>query len=646
MHRAYLSIAASEVPQKSCHELYGLLAARLPFAVEPRQRAAWESQIKHLKSIARDIPNAHFFLEFLIPRMGRRADLIIISGGVVFVVEYKVGSSQFERTSLNQVFGYGLDLKNFHEPSRLLPIVPILIPTTATKSENSQPIWHPDGLADPLKIQIDALSSVVQRIADANNRLLINPISWFKGRYRPTPTIVEAAQALYRGHEVEEISRSEAGAENLTRTSNYIEQAIELAKNKKQKIICFVTGVPGAGKTLAGLNVATSRQRAHEDEHAVFLSGNGPLVAVLREALIHDAVSRAKENNILISKSAEKRKADAFIQNIHHFRDEGLTNVHPPFEKVAIFDEAQRAWNAQQTDKFMREKHGTVDISKSEPEFLIGLMDRHDDWCAIICLVGNGQEINTGEAGIEEWLNALQRSFREWYVHVPSTLMHRCQIAQKVIAPELHLATSIRSFRAEKLSDFVGHVISNDTEAARKTRNQIVEYPLLVTRDLDEARAWLRERKRGNEHMGLLASSNGLRLKPYGIFVKARIEPEKWFLSPSDDVRSSDALEDAATEFDVQGLELDWACLCWDANFCRGPDGWQTRRFQGSRWNEIRNSDRGRYLENSYRVLMTRARQGLIIFVPRGRSDDPVTEPKTYNEVYEFLLLCGFDRLI
>lgn len=645
MERAYLSIAAEDVPHQSDSALFGELARKLPFALEPTQTVAWEYQIQHLRQLAIALPAAHFFMEFLIPRMGRRADLIVIHAGIIFVVEYKLGAQQFDRSSLDQVYGYGLDLKHFHETSHDRPVVPILVATELAACEFQTLQWDSDNLARPLRSDPASLAATILRVADAGQRPAIDPTLWAAGRYRPTPTIVEAAQALYRGHNVEEISRSESGAENLTRTADYVAQAIESAKREHRKIICFVSGVPGSGKTLAGLNLATARQRAHSDEHAVFLSGNGPLVDVLREALALDAVAKAKEAGHSTSKVQEDRRASAFIQNIHHFRDDALASQTAPVEKVAIFDEAQRAWDVEQTSKFMQQKKGQIGFSMSEPEFLLSVMDRHDDWCAIICLVGGGQEINTGEAGIAEWLRALERSFPHWQVHIPATLEHTCRIEDEVAAPALHLATSIRSFRAEKLSDFVGHVIAGETQAARFLSEELPSYPLFVTRDLEAARMWLRRMRRGRERMGLLASSNAARLKPHGVFVKAKIEPAKWFLAPTADVRSSDALEDAATEFDVQGLELDWACLCWDANYRRSMDGWEALQFKGTRWQTVNDEARKSYIANSYRVLLTRARQGLVIFVPKGSAEDTTRPTDQYDAIHRYLLQCGFHNL-
>ena len=577
--------------------------------------------------------------------MGRRADLIVLYAGIVFVVEYKLGARQFDRSSMDQVYGYGLDLKHFHETSHRRSIVPILVATEASPDSEITIRWDADGLAKPLATNAAGLSALISQISTDWTASPIDAAAWLAGRYRPTPTIVEAAQALYRGHAVDEISRSEAGAENLTRTADYVAQEIERAKQGHHKVICFITGVPGSGKTLAGLNLATSRQRAHSEEHAVFLSGNGPLVAVLREALALDAVARAREAGSSTSKTEEDRRASAFIQNIHHFRDDALASNAAPIEKVAIFDEAQRAWDVEQTSKFMQQKRGQIGFAMSEPEFLLSVMDRHHDWCAIICLVGGGQEINTGEAGIAEWLRAIERSYTHWQVRLPEDLAHDQSLPNQVTTPALHLATSIRSFRAEKLSDFVGYVIEGNAPAAMEIHEQLTDYPLLITRDLEAARTWLRQQRRGNERAGLLASSNAVRLKPHGVFVKAKIEPEKWFLAASEDVRSSDALEDAGTEFDVQGLELDWAGVCWDANLRREAGAWQALQFKGTRWQAVNDEARQAYIANSYRVLLTRARQGMVVFVPEGSKEDQTRPPATYDAIYDFLKVCGFSDI-
>ena len=654
MPRAYYSEQAAAFAVHDPDAVMGRLASSSTFEVTPAQRNAWLVEIDSLRSLASRLPNAHFFLEFSIPRMGRRADAVVLWRGVVFVIEYKVGADGFAASAIDQVLGYALDLKNFHETSHALPIVPVLVATSAAPAKISI-AWYADKVAVPVCTSLQELESVIRAFAIEDGDALDGTV-WEAGRYRPTPTIIEAAQALYRTHSVEEISRSEAGATNLLQTATYIADVIEDAKSRSRKVILLVTGVPGSGKTLAGLNVANQRMQAHDEEHAVFLSGNGPLVAVLREALTADALERAQIEGRSTSRAAELIRASAFIQNIHHFRDEALQSHEPMVGKVVVFDEAQRAWNVDQTSKFMRDKRGQLGFAQSEPEFLLGVMDRNRDWCVVVCLVGGGQEINTGEAGLQEWMVALSTRFEHWDVHLPTQIssteylpegladsLSACRRA--IDAPALHLSVSIRSFRAEKLSQFVAAVIGDDAVQARNVIADLSRYPIALTRDLAIARAWLRTHRRAQERSGLLASSNALRLKPHGIFVRAKIDPAIWFLAPRGDVRSSDALEDAATEFDVQGLELDWACVCWDANFRRDDSAWKAFRFVGTSWQRVTDPDRQAFLANAYRVLLTRARQGMVIFVPRGDIEDGTRAPVCYDRIAEFLQACGIPEI-
>jgi hypothetical protein len=595
--------------------------------------------------------------EFAIPRMGRRVDNIVLFGGVIFVLEFKVGPDQVTPSAIDQVTDYALDLKNFHAGSHNHPIVPIVI-APAARAVCSQIFWSADVVAQAISSNGVALGALIKKVAqDRRDCVDINPINWANSGYKPTPTIIEAAQALYRGHRVDEITRSDAGAINLSETANCIAKIIDEATAKKQKAICFVTGVPGAGKTLAGLNLVTQRTNVHEEEHAVFLSGNGPLVEVLREALARDEVHRSKNGNKKIRKSDAERKVKSFIQNIMHFRDANLGISNPPIEKVAVFDEAQRAWDSAHLGKFMAQKRGKSDFNQSEPEFLIGIMDRHPDWCTVVCLVGGGQEINSGEAGLTEWFAALQKQFRGWKVYVSPQLGHRdynwgrdlramLSGLNVEVRDALHLSVSIRSFRAEKLSEFVGAVVAGEAERARSLYEQIrSSYPIVLTRSLPVARRWLKDHARGTERIGLVASSGGSRLKPEGLNVRDKIDPTFWFLNGKDDVRSSYYLEDPATEFDIQGLELDWVGVCWDADF-RAVDGsWIHQKFTGTKWQNVNDPTRKAYLTNAYRVLFTRARQGIVVFVPEGDPSDATRQPEYYNGAADFLIRCGIRPL-
>lgn len=645
---AYYQASIQEFIEAESDAILGALAKHHRFSLEQQQKFAWQFQIESLKRCLPGDLQGSLFFEFSIPRMGKRADVVLMTGGVVFVVEFKVGSSDADRYAIEQVHDYALDLKNFHRGSHHLPIVPILIPTAIGSQGDPDLIWDADMVAKPVVSSIDRLAFIVQRVIENGFAFALDADAWADSGYQPTPTIVEAALALYRHHDVKEITRSEAGADNLGLTAERVEQIIEWAKSQKRKVICFITGVPGAGKTLAGLNIATSRADRFSDEHAVFLSGNGPLVDVLREALARDKSAREG-----VSRKYAYREVSAFVQNIHHFRDECLKTVTPPIEKVVIFDEAQRAWNRAAASKFMKQKRGYTDFDMSEPEFLIDAMDRNQDWCAVICLIGGGQEINTGEAGLTEWVTVLRDVYPNWAVFMSSRLDDRDYIWHADLADNLkttkatwdeslHLGVSIRSFRAEALSQFVGYLLNDDPARAREVYQNVKEnYPILLTRSLSVARAWVRAKARGSERYGLMASSGANRLRPEGIWMKAKIDAPVWFLSDKTDVRSSFYLEEVASEFDVQGLELDWSCVAWDADLRRTDNRWCYMNFRGSSWQSVHAADRQIFLKNAYRVLLTRARQGMAIYIPSGDSNDPTRLPSFYDEIYDYLTQCG-----
>lgn len=632
--------------------ILGVLTAGHHHALEEPQRWAWLRQIPILRNALAHRPHAHLFLEFYIPRMGKRADAVLILENIVFVIEFKVGAIKHEASALTQVEDYALDLKNFHEGSHTVPIIPVLVSTDA-KSQPTPGIKFADDLvATPVPTNDTDLRALLDDSCSTRTFPTLDLDAWMAKGYKPTPTIVQAAEILYRTHSVTDISRSDAGAKNLQETSISVSLVIDRARQKGSKAICFVTGVPGSGKTLAGLNIATRRTDEHRDENAVFLSGNGPLVEVLRTALARDKAKREG-----VTKATAERQVRSFIQNIHHFRDQYVGNEDIPVEKVVVFDEAQRAWTRQQAASFMQRKRGQVDFNMSEPEFLISVMDRHPDWCTVVCLVGGGQEINTGEAGMSEWISALEARFPNWEVHVspriarpeygPEREMNRFLALPQVSTDEhLHLAVSMRSFRAEALSELVGHIIDDAPEAARLAHKSIEAlYPIYLTRDLDAARAWLRRQARGTERFGLVASSGAQRLRPEGIHIKAQMEPANWFLNDSRDVRSSYYLEDVGSEFAVQGLELDWAGVCWDGDFHHNDAHWVFQAFKGTNWQSIKDASKRLYLKNAYRVILTRARQGMILFVPRGQASDRTRPPSLYDGTFNYLRSCGIPTL-
>lgn len=642
--RAWYGATIVEFVQTSDDVILGQLAGNCEFALLPTQRDSWLIQIDILRKTVQGLSGSIFF-EFNIPRMGRRIDAVLLVGSIVFALEFKIGEAEFNRAAIEQVWDYALDLKNFHEASHHLSIIPILIASEGIESE-PELFTDEDGVFRPVAVNPTKLRTVIQMGLDRYAGTSIGPENWLQAPYRPTPTIIEAARALYADHSVDAIARSDAGAKNLKETSLRIEELMDEAAREKRKIICFVTGVPGAGKTLVGLNIATRHRRAAELTHAVFLSGNGPLVAVLREALTRDEVSRRKEAGEKVRKGKVGESVKAFIQNVHHFRDEALRDHRAPVEHVVIFDEAQRAWNLQQTRNFMQRKKKQPGFNQSEPEFLISYMDRHAEWSVIICLVGGGQEINTGEAGISAWINAVSSGFPHWDMYISSRLTDSEYAATDALKltnrvsfdDRLHLDVSMRSFRAENVSTFVKALLDLDVTLAREQFSKLKDrYPIYITRDLPAAKCWVKRMARGSERFGLLASSKAQRLKPHAIDIRVDIDPVIWFLNERADTRSSYYLEDAATEFQVQGLELDWTCVTWDADLRFDEKDWSYHDFRGSNWCNIAKPENKSFLRNAYRVLLTRARQGMVLFIPEGDKFDQTRSPAYYDRTFNYL---------
>lgn len=634
----------------------GSLAARSDFDVDRSQRDAWLEEISLLKRVLEGI-DGWLHLEFDVPRLGSRIDAVVVTTSAVIPIEFKVGEREFRRGDVEQAWDYALDLKNFHEASHAADLFPILVATEAHGEAEPWAPPAPDRVRRPRRCHARSLRAGILDAIAQSSGARIDPGEWGRAPYRPTPTIIQAARALYAGHAVEAIARNDAGATNLASTSRRVEEIVDEMSRRGGKAVVFITGVPGAGKTLVGLDLAT-RRRAAGESHAVYLSGNGPLVAVLSEALTRDEVSRHKAHGQAVRKGEVAQRVKAFIQNVHHFRDEGLRDeVLPPADHVVIFDESQRAWTKEKTSDFMRRRKNRPGFSQSEPEFLLRYMDRRNDWAVVVCLVGGGQEIHTGEAGIGEWLSALGSSFPDWHVYISPNLRDSEYAAERAISalqrsttvhqePQLHLAVSMRSFRAERVSGFVKAVLDGDLPNANRLIAEFKSrYPVVISRDLDRARRWIRTKARGSERTGLVASSQAMRLKPHAIDVRVSIDPVHYFLNDPTDTRASSFLEDAATEFQIQGLELDWACVSWDADLRRTDNGWSHHSFRGDSWTNVRKNDRRRYQLNAYRVLLTRARQGMVIFVPPGDDGDATRQPGFYDGTYEYLRKSGLPSL-
>lgn len=667
---------------------------------------AWKSEIELLQNVLMpwEYENSQIIFEFDIPRLGKRIDVVLLLRGMIFCLEFKVGNRAALQSDVEQVMDYALDLKNFHLFSHDKTIVPVLIPTEYHSSSSVfQPSVYNDNIYNPLITGKNSLQELIQKVIEHSGAQpgYNSSHDWIRSPYSPTPTIIEAARTLYENHSVEDITRHEADNVSTDRTIQYILDVIDKSKEEKKKSICFVTGVPGAGKTLVGLDVAVKQSYRNgefdKENGAVYLSGNGPLVAVLTEALAKDNYKKCRDRGESKKLSDSRREVKEFIQIIHRYRDNMLAKIKNPVENgiveidpekaiklkgtgygevehVAIFDEAQRSWTHQRIANYLK-RGGTYgnklkvpNFPMSEAEFLIWSLDQREDWAVIVCLVGGGQEINTGEAGISEWLDALNKKFGHWDIFISNKLTDPEYAEGRVnellsdnprvsYSDSLHLAVSLRSFRAETLSSFIHSLLAFNNDARdlyRDVANR--NYPIVLTRDMNKARAWLRRMARGTQQTGILVSKVAARFKPLAVNILAQGDENAvhWFLEDKTDIRSSNYLEDAATEIQVQGLELDYVCVLWDADMRYENGQWTYYKFNGkNKWNPENNSENKKYMLNAYRVLLTRARQGIVICVPNGNSrktqegfpEDPTRLPEFYNGTYNYLKSLGLKEI-
>lgn len=636
---------------------------RHSFEVGKEQTDAWDREIyelqKRLESCGME---GDIIFEYDIVRLGKRIDVILLIRHMVFSLEFKNGKKAFVAQDAQQAEDYAIDIKNFHKESEDLYVCPILIATDATPYNKPQSTGcYPD---KQVHLQRENMESLIPKLLEISDKYGDDrPLDferWFNSPYCPTPTIIAAAVEAYSTHNLSEIAHSEAGQENIDKCEARINEVINYAKTHGKKCVCFVTGVPGAGKTLVGLDVVAKSLDASKDLRSVYLSGNGPLVEVLREALKQSVKENNRRRGIVLSKHDKSElhaSIDALIQGSYGFKKEHAKKAEAPPDRILIFDEAQRVWNQQK----MSSKHDDPVMAVSEPHLLYSIMSRHIGWAVMICLVGLGQDIYDGEVGINEWFRCGIEEFQDWELfyspdiysqsedkEIDELMIRSCSRCHEM--PELHLKTSIRSFRADKQAKFVDAVLDNKPDEAKAIYSQIIsKYPVYLTRDYNQAKAWVRAQVRGSQRCGVLACSSAQRLKPEGIYVPTDIDVKNWFLAPSDDLRSSNMLEIVASEFKVQGLEIDWAIVCWDADLRRnkGNTGWDHYSFRGTKWNKRNKPDQKRYLVNSYRVLLTRARQGMVLFVPNGvdKEEDATRDAAFYEAIYQYLLSCGIQEL-
>ena len=695
--------------ERDINSVFGTLCDNYHGDALTTTREAWKAEIAIMRSVIASLNdiNGKIIFEYDIPRLGKRIDVVLLYRGIIFCVEFKVGESRILEADVDQVLDYALDLKNFHKFSQDNVIVPILVATKfKERSTDIHMSVYDDRVVNPLVTGESGIANLIHKVLERfPNESAVNN-NWIISPYAPTPTIVEAAKTLYESHSVEDITRHEADKVSTDKTIAYILDVIQKSKTNSEKSICFVTGVPGAGKTLVGLDVAVrqtyqGREKPVEDEGAVYLSGNGPLVAVLTEALAKDNYTKCHDRGEKKKLSDSRREVGKFIQIIHRYRDNMLAKVKNPVENgileidpekavklaesgygevehVAIFDEAQRSWTHKRLADYLK-RGGTYgnklkvpNFPMSEAAFLIWSLDQREDWATIVCLVGGGQEINTGEAGISEWIHALNERFPHWKVYISPKLTEAEYAEGKVnelleknenvtYSESLHLGVSLRSYRAEKLSAFVHALLALDPKATELYAEIKDRYPIVLTRDMDKARKWLHGKVRGTERTGVLVTKESARFKPMAIHVLPSGDENAvhWFLEDKVDARSSNYLEDAATEIQVQGLELDYTCLLWDADMRYDNGQWKFYKFNGqTKWVEQTPTSESKqelrkYMLNAYRVLLTRARAGMVICVPEGNPnknlsgfwEDSTRLPEYYDGTYQYLKSLGIQEL-
>ena len=724
---------------------------------EGYQKDAWEEEISILQqqlNSFKEESNSWIIFEYTVPRFNKRIDVVVHINGVIFVLEFKAGKAVFVQKDIDQVMDYTLDLKYFHQQTTDRTVVPILVSTKTSTKAHKTSLCIADGIYHHILIDGTRIGKIIKKILlkeSSENRIVdsIDLEEWCNSRYQPTPTIIEAAKVIFDTHTVENITRTEASGDALKKTTDCIQNIIEKHEGKR---IVFVTGVPGAGKTLVGLNIAAHNVIDNETKQfcskAVYLSGNGPLVKVLKSTLSQNAKQKHKDkltDEIKLLKIQEKidiknkrnefakdkqkrdeaiaiikdyyktqidakklekksikdhlveieKGVDYFIQDLFGYRGAMLGKLKVPIrmnkleidesksqkdeqaghaetESIVIIDEAQRCWTKAKLAEWLSKggsygnKQKIAKFPYSEAEFMLWSMEQRPDDAVLICLVGNGQEIHNGEAGIGEWIKAVASNFRDWKVYVSNDILKICANDKNLIkylpmcshveCRDLHLNVAQRSFRADQ-SSFISSLLNLETAEVRRQYKLIKgKYPIVITRDITKAKQWLIDHARGSERYGIVASSSALRLRPEGIDVKRECKAVNWFLKDKDDLTSSFFMEDIATEFDVQGLEIDWVCVGWDADFrysaIKGNDRksdkagqWEYYTFRSNKWSKTRKAISKEYLLNSYRVLLTRARQGMVIFIPEGNPEDKTRKNEFYDTTYSYLKKCDIEEI-
>lgn len=654
------------------------------FDLTPDQRVAWVEELPRLQTaltslskVLSTVMDWALLLEYPIPGRQKRIDAVLLTPHGIIVVEFKSGDDASSAARW-QTREYCWNLRDFHRESRGVPLAPVLCIAEFIQSIEAEAIEFSDRHQLVLDLQTCNPAGLAPALARAFECLRAHPDwqfnleRWDGSPVQPTPSVIEFAQKIFGGHDVREISH--ATADNTDAALDRVRMAMVEARRDAKRIICFVTGVPGAGKTLVGLNVAYRAEMVEAAGSPVcFASGNKPLLDVLEKALVRNRSRNSRQHREV------RHNLSAPRQDVHEYVRVSLSavEVQPPAFQAIVFDEAQRVWDADKlldglnTRKRRRQLNQDqieriLSHGRSEPELLLSLMERCPNWCVVVALVGGGQEIHTGEAGLGAWGKALTGRSQPWTVWASIDALEGGvgSAGQRLFGDnlpngidvirhdDLHLSVSKRCFRAERYAEWVNHVVNGNAESARELATELSEFPVFVARDLHKARELIRRHADAGLRCGLLASSGAVRLRADGIEVspefRGGIRFPDWFLRPTGDIRSSSQLEVAATEFECQGLELDWCCVCWGNDFVVAPtgNGWLFQRLRSPggvapRWSSEDDAGVREFIRNKYRVLLTRARAGVVIFVPRGSDFDSTHPPENFNATTEFLRRCG-----
>lgn len=653
-------------------------AASESLEIEANQDQEWRSSIELLQdALAEKVPilrNAlespdgefirHVILEFDFRRRGLRMDCILLSDGVVFVVEFK--RSRIQASDRDQVMAYAINLLEFHEATQLLAdgdggiiVVPVLT-LTRERHHAAKPIWPGIGSHSwkaatnrPIECDADSLRHAF-RLGKAHRRTTTSIVlhEWLRSPFRPSSSILDATLSLYGNHDVAAIAKHAAPAEEIARCVEEVRAVVGRVLDRGDRHVVFLSGAPGAGKTLVGLDLVLRGDHAAE---SVFVTGNAPLVEVLNKALAksfgrqgkstetwaHTGYRREDSQFVISAASHKIVKAHRFLGDLksRHLQSDG---------RVLVFDEAQRTYKKGRM--VLREP-----LPDHEADLILDAQSSEYDkgGTVVVALIGQKQAINDGEMGIVAWLEAVDR--KGWTFSISDETLKQSELPDlerwaKHVSREIltngHLRQSMRYYRNSEMENWVGRVLDNDSIGALASISKLEREGdhVWITRDLQRARAWTRTRTVGTQRCGLIASGQARRLAAEGLFVELKPSIADWMLAPSGDIRSSNALETVQNQYQVQGLELDNCIVCWDADLRREGDDWRAYRLSGSKWR------RDQYLEiskNSYRVLLTRARREMVIFVPKGdlTGEDPTRHRMLYDGTWDFLVQCGAKEL-